>query len=517
MFYINRSSMKIFGESVENVFEAVEEFYKLHKVSFTEFEFFLEQDFKIPKDITGDAVKSYLGSAFNFGENYRTLQSQSLATHFIYILAILYFLLLSIFGRRNFKEQKVDVLFENCFSSGIQDDYIGLYNNLGHHNLGVMQTSRIRGYSLFKFWKSEDINIGGLSRNVFRTYAKYSGYYNSAISQRILFSLCKRYKSYVKLSNLMGLNFLQLALRISKSIAVYETDIGPLKAKVLISFDDNAYRSLRYYIYKQKINSIMVIQNGCRMGFESNRLGDMYLYSDYYFGFGKKSIQIQSGMKSTNKLGVGSLRLFNVISNNNYSSNSSYEYDVIFLEQLSESEVPAYSFITYRKCIELICKFAIDNPQYTVAYRTRISRRNLSFMGEKINTNALLIDGMLKGAGIYISDDMTKDSYLEVLRSKVVIFYTSTLGFEAIGMNKRVLNLNLDKLSLGISNKNEIDALVDYDHNLFQEKLHYLLKSSDSKLSELLRCRKMQFMNAEENIENVICSSVAKEVLRDYL
>ena len=138
-------------------------------------------------------------------------------------------------------------------------------------------------------------------------------------------------------------------------------------------------------------------------------------------------------------------------------------------------------------------------------------------MGEKINTNALLIDGMLKGAGIYISDDMTKDSYLEVLRSKVVIFYTSTLGFEAIGMNKRVLNLNLDKLSLGISNKNEIDALVDYDHNLFQEKLHYLLKSSDSKLSELLRCRKMQFMNAEENIENVICSSVAKEVLRDYL
>ena len=509
--------MKIFGESVENVFEAVEELYTLHEFSFTEFEFFIEQDFKIPKYITGDAVKSYLGSAFNCGQNYRILQSQPLATHFIYLLAILYFLFLSIFGRRNFKEKKVDVLFENCFSSGIQDDYIGLYNNLGCHNLGVMQTSYIRGYSLLKFWKSVEINIGSLSRSVFITYAKYSGYYNSAISRRILFSLCKRYKSYVKLSNVMGLNFLQLALRISKSIAVYETDIGPLKAKVLISFDDNAYRSLRYYIYKKKINSIMVIQNGCRMGFESNRLGDMYLYSDYYFGFGEKSIQIQSGMISTNKLGVGSLRLFNVTSKNNHLTNSSYEYDVIFLEQLSESEVPAYSFITYRKCVELICKFAIDNPQYNVVYRTRISRKNLRLMGDKINSDALLIESMLKEAGICISDDMTKDSYLEVLRSKVVIFYTSTLGFEAIGINKRVLNLNLDKLSIGISNKNEIDTLVDYDHNLFQKKLHYLLESSSSKLSELMRCRKIQFMNTEENIENVICSAVAKELSKDYL
>ena len=166
------------------------------------------------------------------------------------------------------------------------------------------------------------------------------------------------------------------------------------------------------------------------------------------------------------------------------------------------------------KCISLLCEFSVSNPQYRVAYRTRVDRKDLKRHGKRIQRNAAEIDEMLIKSRVMVSDDMMKDSYMEVFKSNVVLFYTSTLGYESLGMDKRVINLNLDKLTMGLSTEDEIGTLINYNYLDFERKIKYLLDAVGDEVETYYRMKKAEYMNVDKNIVDTIVRTISYEVSR---
>jgi hypothetical protein len=497
---------------VDNVYGEVEDFYKKNINCFGEIEEILRNDFWIPKNIAADTIKHYLVATVNGGVNTYLLYPKQIKSSIIYIVAGAYFLLLAVVGSRSKKEIHCDIVFDNCFSQNFDINYQAIYDRLNPYSVKIIQTFRGGQNRYVDFKQRSELSREEAQEYQIPAHTKYTNYYAASASLKIFLSVCKRFFRYRTLSKTIHFDCLQLAIRIYKSIAIFETDVNSIRSKVLVTFNDNGYGALRYFIYKKKLGVIMAIQNGYRFGYQSNRMGDMYLYSDYYFGFGKNNIDIQKGMVSGNKLGVGSLRLHTALVQYRDLAPPAFEYDVLFLEQLSEVDVPAYRLETYMQCISLLCEFAIRNPQYRVAYRARVDRADLPFFGQRIQRNAEKIDEMLEKSNVILNHDMTKDSYVEILKSKVVLFYTSTLGYESIGMNKRVINFNLDKLSMGLSIEDDIGTLVENDYSVFEQKLIFLLNGVGSEIDNFFRRKKVEYMDAEKNIVDTIVRAIEFEV-----
>jgi hypothetical protein len=513
MYYVKKNQKNAYKKK-DSVYDEVETYYSENIIHFSKLQNILQLDFGIPKKIAADSIKNYLVGTVNEGANTYLLRPKKFQSSILFILAGGYFLIMSIFGKSNKKKVSSDIVFENCYSFTFDVNYHGIYQRLNKYSKKVLQTFR-SGKDTYidsqqKSYEEEIFTKG----NLIYAYSKYSNYYSSRISRKIFSSCIKRYISYLNLTTILDIDVLQLAIRIYRSIAIHETDVANINAKVLITLDDNGYGALRYHIYKKNIGTIVAIQNGVRFGHQSNRMGDQYLYSDHYFGFGLKNIILQKGMESMNKVAVGSLRLYNSLSQMKITQNLEIEYDVLFLEQLSEVDLPAYKIETYMKCIDMLCKFATENTEYRIAYRARLDRKDMKYFNATLNHNAIKIESKLISAGVYLSLDMNKNSYMEVMKSHVVIFYTTTLGFEAIGMNRRVLNMNLDKLSFCFSTNNDLSTLVDDNYELFKSKLLLLLNSRSNELEEHYKKRKIDYMNTNENIEEVIFHTVQNEIIK---
>ncbi|WP_156961481.1 hypothetical protein [Sulfurospirillum arsenophilum] len=489
---------------VYSVYDEVEEYYTQHRKEFEKIESALEEDFLLPQNIVADTIKNYLVATINDGSNSYLLSPKKFKSSLFYGVVSIYFMVMSIFGKRVHTQNTSDVLFDNCFSYGFDENYQRLFKRLKGYKTAILLTFK-SGKDKFSDTQEKIEGQGFYTKNnLFPAHAKYNHYYLAKSSRQIFMSMCKRFFLYFRLCNTLGLDILQLMFRMYRAIAIFEMDVACIKSKVLVSFDDNGYGALRYFIYKKNIDTIMILQNGYKQGYISNRMGDMYLYSDYYLGFGLKNIEIQKGMVSQNKLGVGSLKLYNSLLNIDRLQIQTNIYDILFVEQISALELVEYNTETYFKCIDFLCHFTKAYPQYTISYRARLDRKNLSMFGEKLNQDVSKIDAMLKDAGIFIDDDMEKNSYEEVLKSNIIVFYTSTLGFEALGMGKKVLNLNLDKIISGFSVENDLGTLVDDEYALFEEKLLYLLHNNTQEIKDYYNILRIAYMNTDEDIESLI-------------
>jgi surface carbohydrate biosynthesis protein len=497
--------------NIDNVYVEVEEYYKMNIKYFSEMEKILLDDFCIPRNVAADTIKHYLVATVNGGVNSFFLYPKKLKSNIIYLIAGAFLLLMTVVGARSKKIINCDIVFDNCFSRNFDINYQVIYDRLSSYKIKILQTFRTGQSRYVDFKQKLETSSEDLQEHHISAYAKYTNYYAANVSLKIFISVCKHFIQYRTLTNTMNFDFLQLAIRIYKSIAIYETDVNVIRSKILVTFDDNGYGALRYFIYKKKIGTIMAIQNGYRFGYQSNRMGDMYLYSDYYFGFGKNNIDIQKGMVSGNKLGVGSLRLQNALVNYKDMAPLDFQYDVLFLEQLSEVDLPAFRLETYMQCISLLCEFAIRNPHYRVAYRARVDRADLHFFGQRTQQSAKKIDEMLEKANVILSYNMKKNSYVEILKSKVILFYTSTLGFESIGMNKRVINLNLNKLSMGLSLEDDIGTLVENNYSLFDQKLLFLINGTGCEIDKFYCSIKKKYMDVEKNIVDTIVNAIEYE------
>lgn len=483
----------------ESVYEKVELLYQKNKDSFFQLENEFKKNIDIDINISKDTIKGILVTTINSGQNEHLFKKNSFLRNFIlYYIVMGYFLFLCVFGKRETKTQKFDVLFDNWSGNNFTEYYSRLYDNLAKIvKVGVFDTNSKVDENYFP----KDCSV--LSRT-----SNHTHWYSRKISLKILKAQYNKFFFYQRLSNYTNINIVRISLMMNRYIAIYSTDMLSLNSKILISAGDNYYNAMRYYIYKtHAIENILLIQNAHRLGFTSNVTGDMYTYCDSYYGFGPRNINDQKGMVCKNKKPIGSLRLYN---NAIYKyPNDNIEYDIVFIEQLALVKQYDFDVDLYLLIIDMIYKFALKHKKYRILYTTRPNRikrfSKMPGMLEHIHN----IDNKLIEADIIIDD---LNSYKSIKKSNIVVHYCSTMGMEALGLDKRVLCCNLDKQAHLISDKDEISCLVDKSYELFEFKLLNLLENTSNEIDNYYKDKKRDFMNLRDDPVEIICNDI-KELL----
>lgn len=453
-------------------YDKVETYYKDKEKQFNYFEEKLCKDFGIPKDILVDTIKSYLVQIICYhGKNtYLQKRRSILFSIFLYPIGGLYFFYLSIFGKKSCNVE-VDILYEewNAVGTHFEKFYRPIYNSLIHKKQMIFATINEKD-EIFK----DDILV--LKRNIKFNLEK-------EISRKIFQKSFTNFFILLNFSIKYQFDFLNLYLRILRSMCKYETESKNIKADFLITAFDNGYNALRYWIYKKNgIKNIISIQNGFRL--------DMYLYSDFYFSYGKKQITNMYGLKAREIIYSGSFPLFYLFQK---YKNINIKYDIVLIEEYANFDFEnGYRITTFKKILENFKEFAKRNNKFKIAYRVRKVRE----IGE--DDYYLPIDSLLKDSNIIFESSQSKDSYEAVMKSRVVITYCSSLGFEAIGMNKKVLICNYDNFDF-LPNIDSPAVSLDGSYEEFEEKLLYLLNIDYNLMEEYYSKLKLEYMNLQFN------------------
>jgi hypothetical protein len=469
-----------------NYYNNIERYYEMHADVLSTLTYKMSNDFNISHNILKDAIKRSLSEILADGPK-SFLQTKKVPFKYrVFYYGVMLLFLLNFFVGKKIKKPKLKkIVFDGWNINGYKHFYKPLLNLLekddvvlyitNHHNLFKEINSNIA-----KIYSNKYLFDSNVSKNIFKTQSLSLGF-------------------YCNLSKQLNINFVYIALKIFKNIATYATHAKQINCYVLFSAADNSYNSLRYDIYRKNgIQNIALFQNGLRSGEWANDTVDLYTYCDYYFGFGAEQIYIQKGMVCNNKISIGSIKLDSMLKKyQNY--NTKEHFDITFLASYEENDTPYIKVETYKTIIDNLCLFKKNHPNLNIFYSDK-KRINKS---KKYN---LMID-KIKSSGIVCSSDNINNSYEAISCSKVVLFYRTTIGLEALAMNKIVLNLNYDKDMIPISQHDYSAVLTNSSYEKFESRLLFLLASNKSELEYETKDLVYNYMN------NSVNNSLPKEIL----
>ena len=477
------------------------EWYSKNYNELSKIEEYMKNKFNISNKVTHDTICKML--IYNHHKTDSKHKKNNIFRSFImYYSVVFFFLFLSIFGKKNEGDIiKSDVSFD-LWDTGNHILYDELYNILNKkYNILLLDFTKdnlIRG----------DVLNNSKSKKAFDK-SEHNSFFGKKISFKIAKNLIFQFNSFYKISKKLDYNFIIILLRMIKQIAIYETNVSGIQSKVFISAHDNSFNPLKYYIYKKKINSIFLIQNGYRQGINTNCIHqDCFTYADYYIGFSDENIDLQKG-QFQNKLTWGSILIDQEkIRNKNHQK----AYDILFVEQFILDCKYGVSEESYEKCIRLLCEFAKTHKKYKIGYRIRRTRTRIE--NKTLLNNLNKYENLLSGANIIVDSNLKKTSYQAVLESDIIIHYASTLGVEALAFDKKVLALYSDgyEIPAAFSKNDEIGMLIGYDYTKFEKKLLYLLENDNKIITDYYDDKRKIFMNQKDNLHEEICKLVESEI-----
>ena len=120
----------------------------------------------------------------------------------------------------------------------------------------------------------------------------------------------------------------------------------------------------------------------------------------------------------------------------------------------------------------------------------------------------------IKSSGIVCSSNNIDNSYEAISCSRVVLFYRTTIGLEALAMDTKVLNLNYDKDMTPISQHDYCAVLTDPSYDKFESRLLYLLASNKSEFEDETKDLVYNYMNNTSN--NNLLKDILNTVFQNY-
>lgn len=475
-------------------YQKVELLYEKYNSEFSTLEkLFFEFD-EIPENIIRDSLKRYLVSPVTGYSRTWILTYKTPSKYFLlYVMTMGYFLWQSLIGLKNQKIVKADILFEDWDETSYKRFYQHIHSYLLDKTIMISNNSASTLST-----KNYLPNALHLKGNLQNQYLRKSGW-------KIFSFWFNKYFVLHQISQSSGINILFLALSLMKQYARYQTDSSRIQAKFLLSAQDNKYNALMYYLYKRNsIENIGLIQNGLRLGAESPYSGDSYCYCDFYFGFGIRQIDVQPSMSCKDKIPIGSIPLYEEIKHPNFSTKS---YDIVFIEQITSEKTSEIRMDIYLLMIKNLLHFIKKYPNFTLSYRTRPGR-----YGDHVKDIREEVDALLDEAGVPRDEGLTSTPYEAINNAKVVIFYTSTLGLEALGLNKRVLSCIYDVREYAFATKDEYGVLVNRSYEKFETTLLKLLTDKSIEIDKYFDQKKKEFMNIDGDPSLKIANIIRKTI-----
>lgn len=300
-----------------------------------------------------------------------------------------------------------------------------------------------------------------------------------------------------------------------------------LSPKILITNIDNSlnYRIIR--LLNANIRSIS-IQNGIRYDFMMENILEFEL--DIYIGFGKveKYILDCAGVNVNHFYSTGALSLCN---NKIYQNSHADKYDIIFISDiisadfhLNEHNQIYKNF--YNQCefyTKIICNM-LDKLSMETGLGIAIAMRS---NGEEPGHD--IENSLYKPYNnLIMIEKNDKSSYHLCIKSNLIITIGSTLGYEMLGLNKKVLFCNgiepisrssfFSPFNSNFYNEfiNEKSLIYDLDYDVFKEKIYNLLNMPIINYIDEIKLMRSFYMNfgGTENFQKVI-SDIKSELLND--
>lgn len=212
----------------------------------------------------------------------------------------------------------------------------------------------------------------------------------------------------------------------------YENLINSVEFKILISFRDSAISPTMFGILKKHNITLITIQHGFYPPNADTRKNMKFSYYDYLYTFSDMQSQVflntyQS--KINNIISYGSALLNNKL--NNFRPKGTY--DICLIEQIGTEKY--FKLEEFLFLLKVVLDFSQSNG-LSVIYCDRYLRSEKLSNNNIINSRLDRVDDLLNRYDFIVR---TNDSYQAIFDSHLTVTKSSTMGLEAIGMEKFVL------------------------------------------------------------------------------
>jgi surface carbohydrate biosynthesis protein len=459
----------------------VENIYQVHKNEFKILENIFYDEHLIPPEITRDTVKQRILGALNNDEmSSEWISSPKTLTYnlLLFIMAMGYFLWFALFGVR-YRSVKVDLLFD-YWSLSFDDFYDEILKEFPSLNIAAF------GPNVNELHELSRIPFSKRFMRKFKPYSRRSAW-------SVFKSHYYRFGTYWLLSKHTNINFVDLALRLSAEIAGAITSIEGISSKILVSANDNGYSPYRYHLYRSNgIGRIFLIQNGGKL--ELDKFYNSFIYCDFYLGWSQKRLDHSVQMHCNNKIPIGSIKLSNFLHGYD-AKKTTVKYDIVFVEQYVDHPNPKSAF--YLNLLQYLVRYALENPNIRVAFCRRPGIFEHISLCKQVN--AILRDSQI----IILETKNILSSYEYILNSKIIVSLDSSLRFEAIMLDKPVINC--------INRPEPYDFLIKYsdpcfiistdEYSIFSKKINFMLENLDNP-SIIASFKKLQAETVDKVDEN---------------
>lgn len=496
----------------------INEFIVNHKNEIEKFIKLLSHKYGIDYKLMSDAVLYELSLLFNSKDssNSRVFRRSSLKDIFILFSILLYLLLLLPFSYLlTFFVQKkqFDVIYEEMWDKDswykrfyrYVDKYlVGIKKGIIFTSVNTKKTSNIKNIENIDEFKGEVLDTR--SRN--QIYAFHAIFW--VLKKEVLYI-----KKLITIAKRSEINLIFLNLRIIRRLLMYKSQISNIESKVLVSAGDYYWSPLKYLMYKEHIKNILLIQHNYK---GEALLNSLLLMSDVYFAHSRSSVNKLIGMDKTEKIPCGSIQLSPYLSN----IDSDTEYDILLVSQTVYDQNlvtvkqrnnfdQAKLINAYKKLLENLSQYLLSkNGSIRVVCVTKPSYYNdKSFV--------LVKEYLGKNKNVSFVKAYGPDVFKLIKKSKLIINMYSSLGFEAYGLDKKVLWINYDHCTdaMGFDTEQEdLHILIkDSRYKAFEMRVNLLLSDS-IEVSRHYEKLKVKYMNVKENPGKVVADKI-KELLEE--
>ncbi|MDO8454850.1 MAG: hypothetical protein Q7S59_09800 [Sulfurimonas sp.] len=449
--------------------------YSLYKENIEVFSEVIEKimnNYKITKIQARDTVLYELMSS-NYGkEHKKLLYSQDrfkwLIIYLITMFGIFLNSLMSIFIV--YKNIKKDVLFEEMFAKEGWNVrfYVYITKILIHKPISQAILYTHPGVNKDFFNKSIDKWDGEV---INRRYS--SVIFGFKESCTVIYNDFFYFYKLFKLSK--NVNVTYIYLRIIRKYLVYSSQIKNIKADVLVAAGDYYWNPIKYFVYKKNIKNIILLQHNFKNEYLHNRL---FQYCDFYYAHSNQAIEKLEGIPFAKKYSIGSFQLVPFL------EKEPIEYDVIFINQTVNDDLTnVWHTLNQKQLIDnfylLIKNFKLYLEQHSEIKAVYIAKN------EAINYEpSMTVKQDYKDLpNIEFMGTYGPKTFELIKKSKLIINMYSSVGFEAYGLDKKVLWVNYnrccDTFNYDVENEDVHVIINDTSYEAFEEKINLLL--SDNK------------------------------------
>ena len=285
----------------------------------------------------------------------------------------------------------------------------------------------------------------------------------------------------------------------------FERLIKIIKFKLFISFRDSAFTPVMYGVLKKHGIKSIVLQHGFYPRSDP-RKNMKYNYYEYLFVFSKAQEDIFYNYHESK---IDHCECFgSPLLNHKISSLKHRDfYDLCIIEQIGTEEY--FKIDEFLFLVKVVLDFAKFN-NLSVAYCNRYMRLSRSINTKNINERLYKVDSLLDDYNFVVRKE---DSYQTIFDSYLTVTKNSTMGLEAIGMNRNILICDFYRQTGLYPQQNQLFFVHDMNEIAITNGLTDIMNADKGYLNKELEKIKPLYMvnNTEgyfEKIKEIVSSNI---------